>query len=176
MNLNSVLENIGNSSRICQLRTKTPVKLNKKNRVTGAPCPYVDGITKLAVRNVILNCEYKNAVNNQLVREEKVADFVPEQLWKGKGRRVSKMIFEHIETHQQYLAVLPKTDGEGFNITKSVYIDNSTGSEIDKNELTDYMPPKNNSTQGTDKPINWELIKLENILGLKSGDLIYERA
>lgn len=175
-NLNELLSQI-NGARICQLRTKTEVKANKKSRVDGSPFPFSKGVSKLAVRNVVLGSDYSSVVNNRLQKEEKVADFVPEQLFKGKGRRISKFLCEHIETKEQYLSVLPNTDGQNCNLTKSVYIDNETGNEIDPAILLPYLPPyKEMESQGTDKVVHWQLIKLNNILGIKSGNLIFEKS
>jgi hypothetical protein len=171
MDLKSVLQSIS-GSRIVSLRTKTQVKLNKKSRVTGAACPYVDGVSKLSVKNCIIGTDYANSVNNQLAREDKIGDFQPEKLWKGKGRRISKFLVEHTESGQNYLAILPKTDANNCNITKSVYVNNTTGLEINPENLKDFLPPYNeSSSQGTEKTIHWEVIKLENILGLKSGEI-----
>lgn len=172
-NLNDLLAQF-NGAKICQLRTKTQLKANKKSRVDGTPFPYSKGVSKLAVRNVIVGTDYSNVVNNQLARENKVGDFTPEQLWKGKGRRVSKFTVEHVDTKEQYLAVLPKTDAENHNVTKSVYVDNETGLEVDFSSLKDFLPPYNESdNQGTDKTVHWQVINVNNIMGLKCGELEY---
>lgn len=175
-NLNELLAQIS-GARICQLRTSTPVKMNVKSRVDKSPNPFKNGVTKLAVRNVVLGADYSNAVNNQLAREEKVGDFTPENLWKGRGRKISKFLVEHTDTGEQYLAVLPKTDSENCNVTKSVYIDNETGAEIEANLLKDFLPEyKESENQGTDKVVHWQVLKLSNVIGLKSGELEYSRA
>lgn len=172
-NIQEVLAQIS-GSRIVRLRTKTQVKMNVKSRVDGTPNPYKKGVSKIAARNCIIGADYSNAVNNQLAREDKVGDFQPEKLWKGKGRRVSKFMVEHSETLEQYLAILPKTDGENNNITESVYIDNDSGLEIDVKTLKDFLPPyKESDNQGTEKAVHWQVIKLENIIGLKSGEFEY---
>ena len=174
-NLNNLLEQI-KGARICSLRTKTPVRANKKSRVDGSPFPFKDGVSKLSVRNIILGTDYSSVVNNRLQKEEKIADFVPQQLFRGKGRKITKFICEHTETKEQYLSVLPKTDSDNCNITKSVYVDNETGLEVDFSSLKDFLPEySENSSQGTDKTVRWQLIKLDNILSLKSGDLLYEK-
>lgn len=161
---------------IINLRTKTDVKMNKKSRVDGTPNPFTKGVSKIASRNCIIGADYSNAVNNQLARENKVGDFEPEQLWRGKGRRISKFTVEHTESHDEYLAILPKTDSENCNVTKSVYIDNATGLEIEYNSIANFMPPiKENDNQGADKPVHWQVIKLENIIGLKCGDIDWSK-
>ena len=174
-NLNDLLSQIS-GSKICSLRTKTALKTNKKSRTDGTPFPYSQGISKLSVRNVIIGADYSNAVNNQLAREEKVGDFTPENLWKGKGRRVSKFTVEHTESGEKYLCILPKTDSENCNVTKSIYIDNATGNEVEFSSLKDFLPPYNETeSQGTDKVVHWQVIKLENVIGLKSGELEYSK-
>lgn len=175
-NLDDLLSQI-NGSRIVQLRTKTQEVLNKKSRVDSRPNPYTQGVSKLAVRNVIIGTDYSNVVNNQLAKEEKIGDFVPEAQWRGKGRRISKFLVEHTESHKKYLAILPKTDKNNFSITKSVYVDNATGLEIDSNLLKEFKAPKYDSeNQGTDKIVRWQVIEVNNIVGLKSGTLIFEKS
>ena len=168
-NLNDLLEEI-KGSRIVSLRTKTTQPLNVKSRVDKKPNPYTQGVSKISVRNCIIGADYANSFNNKLAKNDEVGDFVPEAQWGGKGRRVSKFTIAHTVTGQEYLAILPKVDAENHNITKSVYIDNATGNEVDVNLLREFMPPKKEAF------LNWQVIKIDNIIGLKSGELEYSRA
>ena len=59
-------------------------KLRKK--LEGKNNPFLQGVECRATRQFQFAVNYGNAVNNQRIREEKIADFLPESLWNGKGR------------------------------------------------------------------------------------------
>lgn len=170
MSINKFLANL-NGAKIVSLRTKTDVKMLAASRQK-----FPKGISKIAVRNGIIGASYENAVNNQLEREEKLPEFQAESLWKGKGRSVSSFLVEHCETKEQYLKFLPKTNSIGNNITKSIYVDNATGLEIEQSEFSEFMPKGGYSVsnvQGTEKEIKWQVIAIKNVIGIKCGELEY---
>jgi hypothetical protein len=161
MQIHDVLSSI-DSAKIVSLRTKTQCKLLAPSKVR-----FPKGVTKISTRNGIIGASYENAVNNKLEREGDLPDFKAESLWKGRGRRVSKFIVQHMDTQKQYLAFLPKTNVDGHNITKSVYVDNATGLEVSYKDIKDYMPNYGTNSSG----VNWQVIELSNVIGLKSGDI-----
>lgn len=153
------------SAKIVSLRTKTQCKLLAASKVR-----FPKGVSKIATRNGIVGASYENAVNNSLKREGEVPDFKAESLWKGRGRSISKFLVENTETHKQYLKFLPRTNPEGHNVTKSIYIDNATGLEIDYSEIQPFMPSYSGNASG----VNWQVIELANVIGLKCGDVEYK--
>jgi len=175
-NLTELLNSIS-GAKICSLRTKTALKANKKSRTDGTPFPYSQGISKISVRNVIIGSDYSSSINGRLAKENKVADFVPENLWGGSGRRISKFLVQHTESKKEYLSVLPITDSENKNLSKNIYIDNSTGLEVDFDSLKDFLPPYNEPTNQNDleKTVHWLCIETKNILGLKFGENLFEK-
>ena len=161
MKIHDVLASI-DSAKIVSLRTKTQCKLLAKSKVQ-----FPKGVSKISTRNGIIGASYENAVNNALKREGEVPDFKAESLWKGRGCRVSKFIVQHMDTQKQYLAFMPKTNVDGHNVTKSVYIDNATGLEVSYEDIKDYMPSYGTNSSG----LNWQVIELTNVIGLKSGNI-----
>ena len=153
------------SAKIVSLRTKTQCKL-----LAASKTKFPKGVSKIATRNGIIGASYENSVNNSLRREGEVPDFKAESLWKGRGRSISKFLVENTETHKQYLKFLPRTNPDGHNITKSIYVDNATGLEIDYSEIQPFMPSYSANTSG----VNWQVIELTNVIGLKCGDVEYK--
>lgn len=164
MNIHETIASL-ESAKIVSIRTKTPLKM-----LAASKLKFPKGVSKISVRNGIVGASYENAVNNQLQRHSEIPDFRAESLWKGKGRRISKFLVEHTETHEQYLSFLPRTIN-GVNVTKSIYVDNNTGLEIDFSEVSSYMPPYRENSSG----VNWQVIKLDNIIGIKCGEIEFSR-
>jgi hypothetical protein len=152
------------SAKIVSLRTKTQCKL-----LAASKTKFPKGVSKIATRNGIIGASYENSVNNSLRRGGEVPDFKAESLWKGRGRSINKFLVENTETHKQYLKFLPRTNPDGHNITKSIYVDNATDLEIDYSEIQPFMPSYSASTSG----VNWQVIELTNVIGLKCGDVEY---
>ncbi len=160
MNLHETIAKL-QSAKIVSIRTKTPVKM-----LAASKAVFPKGVSKISLRNGIVGASYENAVNNKLERENEIPDFKAESLWKGKGRTISNFLVEHTDTHEQYLKFLPRTI-DGKNVTKSIYVDNNTGLEIDSSEVAKYMPAYKENSSG----VNWQVIKLENIIGIKCGEI-----
>lgn len=162
MKLNDFLAGVV-GARIVSLRTKTDVKL-----LAASKARFPKGISKLASRNGMIGAKYSNAVNNKLAANfegeiENLPHFEAESLWKGKGRNVDNFLVEHSETGEKYLKFLPKQDAEGFNRTESIYIDNSTGVEICKEDFAEFLP-KQNSTPF--HGVAWQVLKLNSVIGI----------
>lgn len=61
-------------------------------------------IIKVANVGCILGFNYENSVNNQLERENKETDFQSKPIWNGKGKHITALLIEHVETGAKYLA------------------------------------------------------------------------
>lgn len=164
MNIEQVLEKVP-GARIVRLRTKTQVKMLARGKLA-----FPKGVSKISSRNGIVGANYENCVNNQLEREGKEAEFTSQSLWSGRGRTVSKFIVEHTETGKRYIKFLPNPER-----TESIYVDNSTGLELDFEVVKPYLPAFKEPNQGTEKPVFWLTVELDNILGLTSGELCYNK-
>lgn len=164
MGIEQVLDKVS-GAKIVSLRTKTEVKMLARGKLT-----FPKGVTKISHRNGIIGASYENCVNNQLTREGQEAVFESKKLWNGKGRTVSKFIVEHTETGKRYIKFLPNPER-----TESIYVDNSTGLELDYEVVKPYLPAFKEPNQGTEKPIFWLTVELDNILGLTSGELCYNK-
>ena len=165
MKIERILENL-NGAKIVSLRTKTAVKTKATAKMA-----FPKGVTKIATRNGIIGADYENVVNGRLEKQGEVPDFDAQSLWNGKGRAIDRHIVEHAETGKRYLKFLPNQDR-----THSIYIDNATGLEIDFEAIKPYMPAFREPTnQGTEKPVFWQTIELDNILSLTSGEIVYNK-
>lgn len=160
-------------SRIVALRTKTEVKLlvNSKDKTSKSKEEFPQGVSKIAVRNGFIGTNYENVVNNKIVREAdenaEVPYFDAQALWGGKGESVDRFLARHVGTGELYLKFLPKMQ-DGLNVTRSIYIDNSTGQEVDKEKVEKYISSSKPSASG----VNWQVIKLANVIGV--GEINFE--
>ena len=112
--------------------------------------PYLGSRCRKAI-NGIINFDYQNAVNRQLVREGKESEFeVSERKW---GTHVTKAIIEYKEKYYVQIRV-----GQ----THSYDYRTSDGTEIEYSKLKEFITPKKKSdNQGTDKEIVIRDIKLD---------------
>lgn len=162
MNVVDQLEKLtSQGERVITLITRTSPKLLKKDRETGAPCPYRE-VFRINERTALIGGQYEEMVNAQLAAEGKLTEFRAESLWNGKGRHVagSKFLVEHVETGKQYIAAHPiKNLGE-------VWTDEE-GSEIDAGELKNYLPkPSNSNRQGTETEVPWRVFAIESVVSV----------
>ena len=61
-------------------------------------------ITKLGAVNCIIDFDFQKAVNTELKKEGKEANFQVQPLWNGKGVHVNRRLIEHVETGAMYIA------------------------------------------------------------------------
>lgn len=181
------------------LVTRTEPELTKKHRVTKEPCPYQYGIYRISRRSAVLGADYETKVNRNNFRDavkiaeehgvdttrqdkidkivEQVPEFKAEQLWRGKGKHVSRFTVEHCDTHERYFYFLPSTK-KGDNGTATVYEDeyreNVTDRVIDGVELEDlkvgYLPKVSVAESGQ----TWRTVKLSNVLIVAHAGNVYQ--
>lgn len=156
-----------NGPKIVSLKTKTQVRMLVASKEV-----FPMGVTKISTRLGIIGANYENAVNNSVAKNfegdiENLPHFEAESLWKGKGKNVTKFICVHTEKNTEYLKFLPKMIGEK-NVTKSIYVDNATGKNVEESEVNKFMGAKSNSPYG----VNWQVVELCNVLGI--NDITFE--
>jgi len=112
--------------------------------------PYLGAVVTKST-NGIINFDYQNAVNRQLVREGKTAEFeAKERKW---GKHVTKAIIEHKGNYYIQIRV-GQTYGHKYMLE---------GAEIAYNDLKAFITPKKeNDHQGTDKEIVIRDIKFDD--------------
>lgn len=114
-----------------------------------------------------------------------VDDFIAEKLFAGKGERDPKFprfMARHVDSGQRYLCyALPvnTSTGKPYPSHESIYFDVATGRVLDFecDNLADYLKslPGKSKSQGTEKPIIWRTLKVENLqrVSIKIGDESY---
>lgn len=137
---------------------ETEPKLLKKGRDSGEPCPY-ETIGKVNVIAGLIGADYSQSVNNQLGREDKITDFVP-QARKWGTLMENRMLVVHTNKQNEtnyYLQMHVKSSDT------PIYIWGNT--EIAKSEIAEYLPkasaPK--TQDALDKKVVLRDIKLSNI-------------
>jgi hypothetical protein len=164
---------IGERAAIVTIETATVVKLNKKHRETGEPCPFTQGVLRRARRNVVLGSNYENVVNGRMEKRGEEPDFQAESLWKGKGRRLNRHFAYHADSGKVYLVYLPKTDKENVVVnSESEYVDIATGETVDSSEVTPFMPPYREAASG----VAWRTTEVSNVTSLVYGGVKYNFA
>jgi hypothetical protein len=159
------------------MHTVTSPKLNRKGRVSGQSVMEAIGVATENIRKVSdmvvgLGYDYQDLVLNRLINKEgkDFEDYKPGESW-------------HVPWEESSTVHMHKTTGEKYffvecianNPPKSCYVDISTGVELSKDKLEEFLPkdspPKN---QGLDNPIVVRTFKLDSIKRLKVGGTIYE--
>jgi hypothetical protein len=147
----------GKGAKFVGLTTVTEPKLLKS-------CPY-NGVKKVSEVTVQVNYDYVNAVENQLIRENKdLDDYKQGTSWynvvtfqNGKLTPFAK----HKENGDLYLRC------RHMSTTSSKYFDDN-GNEIAEESLKAYLPKKSKPTnQGTDTAIRATTYKLGNIVAVR---------
>lgn len=141
---------------------ETRPKMNKYARTADEhgnklPNPYLDSVVKRTRLNVFLNVNYENSVNRQRGREGSEQTFESQQ--RAWGTHVSPSLI--VNEGRYYIQYKLEKRFE------SDYIDVRTGETINPNILAEYLPPKKKSrTQGTNKEIIINTVKLENVTNI----------
>jgi len=122
-------------------------------------------VIKIANVGCMIGYNYENSVNNQLEREGKEREFLSQQLWNGKGKRISTALSKHIEKGKFYLTYKAQ------QTMRSFYFDN-TLKPIPNAIIKAYFPKSDPAkSQGVDKPVYHREIAVENVKRLKcDGD------
>lgn len=138
----------------------TSVKMNKTNN------PYFDRVQKKQKSNVFINFNYANAVNKQLTKEGKEADFVPQPRKWGVHVPGTPLVLHKNAYYLEarFLNNEPKTE----------YL--LDGQPVDKAIFETYLPGKKEvKSQGTDKEIIIRDFKIESMRSITFGGKTYVR-
>lgn len=154
---------------------QTSVKMNKggrKNEKGEYPNTICEEkVTKISRYNGMINFNYTNAVNNQLVREGVEPDFEAQGNWHTKKYDdFNGCVSMHVSGKGEYLSF---KQGE---VTKYGYLINDNAPTVKEVAMIEtykvpYVAPKN---QGTEVPIDFRTMMLTNILFLKLKGEIYQ--
>lgn len=129
----------------------TEVKLLKKNRETGEPCPYV-GVRKKTTCQAMVGTDYENGVNNRREKEGIDSNFeaAPHQ-W---ADRTEKPVISTNKTGDQYYANL--------RVLKTLDVQyECDGKEFDRELIRDFEPKKSpSSRQGVEDEVIWRMPKV----------------
>jgi len=148
-------EVLSDKVRFISFESQTIPKMRKTNN------PYFDRVVKLTRAVVQVGRDYENAVNNQLKKEGKEANFKASP---PSGRHhISKLLTAKNDDEKQLYVNIFYFNNDKARI-KVKYIDTITGKEIDKALLAPFMPKANEAEQGgVDKKIIIRPYKLESI-------------
>lgn len=167
------------------IRTVTDPKLLKKSRVTKMPLPNADKIVKVSEFGCGIGYSYDKSVENRLLAENAEAikagivskEVVLDMHEKGdtwhEPFNGSKVIRQHKKTKEKYFYVQLNAN----TIPSVKYVDVSTGAEIPKDVLKDYLPTESVPTnQGLSKEnvVQVRTLKLESLKGLSACGETFE--
>lgn len=151
-----VLKDYKGISTFISMNTKTTVKLNKKNRVSGEPCPYGDVFKTTYWSNLLVGAKYENRVNNLQEKQGDERDFVAQsRTW---GEHVSQALIAHKDKF--YIECYFDT----CSTINSSYEDNN-GNTLTYAELEHYMPIKSDNVVSI---INVAIDNITSLTGFKS--------
>jgi len=144
---------------------------------------YADGqwqIEKLADVNGFAGSDYESEHERARAREEKQTDFESMPLWNGKGSHIDKFLAKH-ENGTVYLKLLLTTYGQEQYRWKQTVL--PTGRTIPAIPLNDEeyrrlmafnpAPRKPSERQELDKPRQWRLIMIQNIVSIRFGGKVF---
>lgn len=158
----SMLMNWSFGAQPASVQYITTPKLNKegKNRF--------GDVTKIANVGIMLGYNYQNSVNNQRERENEIKDFMAQQLWKGKGKRLSPCLAMHKEKETFYMSYKSQQTFKAFHFDTVLNF-------IPVALLKPYFPVNNSAKyQGVEKAVYHREISIDNIKKLKFRKTTYE--
>jgi len=166
---------------LAQVITVTPVKSNKKSRVTGNATPSIVAKAKTyAYETVSLGNDYESVVNRRRGQEEKEKNFESQGTYCHPISE-NKMLWQHNKSEQLYVRMYSNLGGN-FHGKKMIVSEDENGNTVrmDVKEFyetyAEYLPPKSkNKSQGLSeaKEVRVKNVKLENVQYLKRGDFTY---
>lgn len=131
------------------LTTATNPKLNKKHRVSKAPCPY-GVVTRTAVR---LGLVGGAAAAKELPRGPSVESIAP-PIWNGKGERLGVSLCRHTVTGRVYVVFQPSRE----SIQDNAWV--ADGEKVEFADLVGYLPAS------TEDSSPCKFIGLDNIVAM----------
>ena len=99
------------------VEVEAPVRMNKKNRITGEPNPF-GGVIKKSIITGTAGGDYELGVMNRELdahadNPEHQPQFKAAPLWNGKGIRETSLLVRHADTGEYYLVIGDVSDGAG---------------------------------------------------------------
>jgi hypothetical protein len=125
-------------------------------------------VTKIANVGGMVGYSYENSVNNQLEREEKERAFMAQQLWNGKGKRLSTALSMHTEKGTFYLTYKAQQTFKSFHFDNCLNL-------IPNSEIKKYFPDNQPKNQGVERgnEIYHREISVDNVKRLKVKKVTY---
>lgn len=164
-----ILKNLGNSAIVgCTLETKTVPTMTGKDKPKD--------VYKITSAKITLNSIYENKVNRQLTKEgsENAGNFetAGDPAWK---ERITRILSRHrTETEKVYLDYMPE------NVVNIAYVRGEANNltPIEKSSLSRWMKEKGDegARQGTDKPVVFRHVALDNVISLSIKGELYVMA
>jgi len=124
-------------------------------------------VTRIANMGIMLGYNYTNSVNNQRERENELRTFMAQQLWKGKGKRLSPALATHVEKGTFYLSYKKQQTFKSFHFDTALNF-------IPTALLKPFFPTYKNKSQGTMQEVYHREISIDNIRRLKFKKTTYE--
>ncbi len=152
--LQEVIESVITNTNV-SARVVTECDMNKTDN------PFY-GATKENIVAGNIGFDYECAVNNQLGREDKPLDFVPQaHKWAVPMENGCKNLVQNRERSKTYLRIKVQSAGEPTYYFK--------GSPINKETIAPYLKPhkKPHTQEGVDKEIVVRMYALSNVLSMK---------
>lgn len=146
---------------------ETMPKVTKKDRLTKEPNPYNE-IKKISILSVLLNSDYKRALELQLKREEK-----PTTDYKQGVNTMPIELCENNDFFGTYEGkfVVQYRPNDGIK-AKSYYF--ADGKNVKKKEIENFLPlPQKAQNQGTEREIFWRKVYLTNIKQISFNKVRY---
>lgn len=163
---------------------KSSMRTGGRKRADGTyPNPYAGKVEKCTRYNGFIGLDYQRAVQNQRSREQHPQLFHPAALWNGKGQNLGRYFCTHVDRpNSRYLKFMPLVNLRGDEWGVIVYeawfrwIDSQKPLN-DKDEAAawewcDEQKP-GSKRQDTDKPVAWNLPKVQSVRMIKIGGAIY---
>lgn len=139
----------------------TSPKLNKEGKAK------FGDVTRIANIGIMLGYSYSSSIVKQKERENKLAEFMAQPLWNGKGKRLSPALSTHIDKGTFYMSYKAQQTFKSFHFDTALNL-------IPVALLKPFFPVNNYKSQGTDKPIYHREISIDNIRRLKFRKTTYE--
>ena len=156
------------------VKTVTKPKLIKTGRVSGMPLniPATD-IRKVSEFGCGIGYDYKKSIENKLVKEGKEkTEYEAGDTWH-EAFCGSKVIRRHKKTGELYFYVQLNAN----NVPKVKYVNVTTGKEIAKEEIAEFLPiesaPKNQGLEDGNEVLV-RTLKLESLKSLSACGEVYE--
>ena len=124
-------------------------------------------VTRIANMGIMLGYNYTNSVNNQRERENEMRDFMAQQLWRGKGKRLSPALATHVEKGTFYLSYKKQQTFKSFHFDTALNF-------IPTALLKPFFPVYKSKSQGVMQVVYHREISIDNIGRLKFKKTTYE--